>query len=68
MLVQIRELESGTRIKLRHPRTGESGVWLIVGRIKGSGLEDPAYDIQHERRGRVRVVRRSRMKLLRRAR
>lgn len=65
MIIHLSVLEPGTRIKLRNPGTGERGVWRVTGRVIGSGLDDPAYDIIHERKGRMRIVRRSRMKLIR---
>src|SRR6266699_1057067 len=58
-------LTKGTRVKIRRPGTGESGVWLVGGRVVGSGLDDPAYDIRHAKMGRARIMRRSRLKLLR---
>jgi hypothetical protein len=37
----------------------------VRGRVVGSGLTDPAYDLDHERSGRPRILRRSRLRLVR---
>jgi len=63
--VQLRVLEDGTRVHIRQPRAGERGIWVVRGRVAGSGLSDPAYDLDHERTGRPRVLRRSRLRLVR---
>ncbi len=67
MQVRARILEPGTLVKIHRPGTGERGVWRITGRVRNSGLDDPAYDLTHMRTGRMRVLRRSRLKLIRRA-
>jgi hypothetical protein len=65
MKVRLHVLDTGTRVRIRQPRAGERGIWLVRGRVVGSGLTDPAYDLNHERTGRVRVLRRSRLRLVR---
>jgi hypothetical protein len=63
--VQLRVLDHGTRVHIRQPGPGERGIWVVRGRVAGSGLSDPAYDLDHERTGRPRVLRRSRLRLVR---
>jgi hypothetical protein len=65
MRVRLRVLVPGTRVRIRRPGPGERGLWLVDGRIVGSGLDDPAYDLRHQRSGRVRILRRSRLRLTR---
>jgi hypothetical protein len=65
MKVRLRVLDSGTRVRIRQPRAGERGIWIVRGRVAGSGLDDPAYDLGHERTGHPRVLRRSRLRLVR---
>jgi hypothetical protein len=65
MKVHLRVLDSGTRVRIRQPGAGERGIWVVRGRVAGSGLNDPAYDLNHERTGRPRVLRRSRLRLVR---
>jgi hypothetical protein len=65
MKVRLRVLEDGTRARIRQPRSGERGIWVVRGRVASSGLDDPAYDLNHERTGRPRVLRRSRLRLVR---
>jgi hypothetical protein len=65
MKVRLRVLDNGTRVRIRQPRAGERGIWIIRGRVAGSGLDDPAYDLDHERTGRARVLRPSRLRLVR---
>ncbi|HZD71657.1 MAG TPA: hypothetical protein VFA45_22935 [Actinomycetes bacterium] len=67
MRLRVRVLAAGTRVRVRHPGTGERGTWRVVGRVVGSGLADPAYDVRHERTGRPRVFRRSHLRLVRSA-
>lgn len=57
-------LVPGTRVKIRHPGSLESGAWVVVGRVTNSGTQDPAYDLKHIKSGRARIIRRSRLKLL----
>jgi hypothetical protein len=64
MKVHLRVLDSGTRVRIRQPGAGERGIWVVRGRVVGSGLNDPAYDLNHERTGRPRVLRRSRLRLV----
>jgi hypothetical protein len=49
MKVRLRVLENGPRVRIRQPRAGERGIWVVRGRVAGSGLTDPAYDLHHER-------------------
>jgi hypothetical protein len=65
MKVRLRVLDSGTRVHIRQPGPGERGIWVVRGRVAGSGLTDSAYDLDHERTGRPRVLRRSRIRLVR---
>jgi hypothetical protein len=65
MKVPLRVLATGTRVRIRQPGPGERGVWIVAGRVTGSGLDDPAYDLRHEGTGRSRVLRRSRLRLVR---
>jgi hypothetical protein len=65
MKVRIRVLADGTRVRIRQPRSGERGIWVVRGRVAGSGLDDPAYDPDHEHTGRARILRRSRLQLVR---
>jgi hypothetical protein len=64
MKVRLRVLDNGTRVRVRQPRSGERGVWVVRDRVAGSGLDDPAYDLDHERSGRPRILRRSRLRLV----
>jgi hypothetical protein len=65
MRVRLRVLTPGTRVRIRRPGPGERGLWLVGGRLVGSGLDDPAYDLRHQRSGRARILRRSRLRLTR---
>lgn len=65
MRVRLRVLVPGTRVRIRRPGPGERGTWLVGGRVTGSGLDDPAYDLRHQRNGRSRILRRSRLRLTR---
>jgi hypothetical protein len=65
MRVRLRILTPGTPVRIRRPGRGERGLWLVGGRVVGSGLDDPAYDLRHQCSGRVRVLRRSRLRLVR---
>jgi hypothetical protein len=65
MKVRLHVLDTGTRVRIRQPRSGERGIWVVRGRVAGSGLTDPAYDLNHERTGGPRVLRRSRLRLVR---
>jgi hypothetical protein len=64
MKVRLHVLDTSTRVRIRQPRSGERGIWVIRGRVAGSGLDDPAYDLDHERTGRPRALRRSRLRLV----
>jgi hypothetical protein len=64
MKVRLRVLATGTRVRIRQPRAGERGTWIVRGRVVGSGLDDPAYDLDQERTGRARILRRSRLRLV----
>jgi len=65
MRVRLRVLVPGTRVRVRHPGGGERGLWLVGGRVVGSGPDDPAYDLRHQPSGRARILRRSRLRLTR---
>ena len=65
MKVRLHVLDTGTRVRIRQPRPGERGIWIVRGRVAGSGLNDPAYDLNHERTGRPPVLGRSRLQLVR---
>jgi hypothetical protein len=65
MRVRLRVLTNGTRVRIRQPGLGERGLWLVGGRVVGSGLDDPAYNLSHVRSGRARILRRSRLRLVR---
>jgi hypothetical protein len=65
MKVRLRVLDNGTRVRIRQPGAGERGIWVVRGRVASSGLDDPAYDLDHERTGRPRVLRRSWLQLVR---
>jgi hypothetical protein len=51
------------KVKVTRPGRGESGTWIVLGWVTSSGLEDPAYDVRHERRGQPRIFRSSRLVL-----
>jgi hypothetical protein len=70
MRVRLRILSHGTPVRIRRPGRGERGLWLVAGRVasSGSGSDDPAYELRHQRSGRSRVLRRSRLRLVRTAR
>jgi hypothetical protein len=65
MKVRLRVLDNGTRVRIRQPGVGEHGIWIVRGRVGGSGLTDPAYDLDDEHTGRPRILRRSRLRLVR---
>ena len=65
MKVRLHVLDTGTRVRIGQPGSGERGIWIVRGRLVGSGLTDPAYDLDQERTGRPRVLRRSRLRLVR---
>jgi hypothetical protein len=63
MRVRRRVLTHDTPVRIRRP--GPGGLWLVAGRVAGSGTDDPAYELRHQRNGRPRVLRRSRLRLVR---
>jgi hypothetical protein len=65
MRVRLRVLTRDTPVRIRRPGPGERGTWLVAGRVAGSGTDDPAYELRHQRNGRSRILRRSRLRLLR---
>jgi hypothetical protein len=65
MRVRLRVLTPGTRVRVRRPGRGERGLWVVGDRLVGSGLQDPAYELRHQRSGRARILRRSRLRLTR---
>jgi hypothetical protein len=62
---RVQEVTPGTVVRVRHPGPGERGRWRVLGRVANSGLVDPAYDVEHQRHGRRRIFRRSRLVLTR---
>jgi hypothetical protein len=58
---QLGELGRGDKVKVRSPRAGERGVWVVEGQVRNSGPDDPAYDVHHQLSGRRRIFRRSRL-------
>ena len=62
MRVRLRVLTTGTSVRIRRPRSGERGTWHIAGRVVGSGVADPAYELVHQASGRRRILRRSRLR------
>ena len=65
MRIRLRVLVPGTRVRICRPGPGERGLWMVGGRVVGSGPDDPAYDLRHQRNGRSRILRRSRLRLVR---
>ena len=65
MKIEVNVLDKDTKVKVKSPGMGESGIWLIKGLVPNSGLDNPAYDVVHEKNGRRRIFRRSRMTVLR---
>jgi hypothetical protein len=65
MRVRLHILTPGTRVRIRRPGPGERGLWVAGDRLVGSGLHDPAYELQHQPSGRTRILRRSRLRLTR---
>ncbi len=65
MRVRLHILVPGTRVRIRRPGLGERGLWVVGDRLVGSGRQDPVYELQHERSGRTRILRRSRLRLVR---
>jgi hypothetical protein len=67
MRVRLRVLVPGTPVRIRYPGPGERGLWLVGGRLVGSGPDDPSYELRHARSDRARILRRSRLRLVRAA-
>jgi hypothetical protein len=65
MRVRLRILIPGTRVRVRRPGRGERGLWVVGDRLVGSGLDDPAYELRHQPSSRTRILRRSRLRLIR---
>jgi hypothetical protein len=65
MRVRISILLPGTGIRIRRPGPSERGLWTVAGLVAGSGHSDPAYELRHQRSGRSRILRRSRLRLTR---
>ena len=65
MKVEVTMLDKNTKVQVKSPRPGERGVWIIQGWVASSGITDPAYDVTHEKTGRRRIFRRSRMRVKR---
>ena len=58
-------IQKGSRVKVRRPRAGESGVWTVVGPVSTPEPGDPAWDVTNTISGRRRIFRSSRLILLR---
>jgi hypothetical protein len=67
MKVRLHVLETGTRVRIRQPRPGERGIWIVRARVTGSGLDDPGLRPAQEGTGRSRVLRHSRLRVVRSA-
>jgi hypothetical protein len=65
MRVRVSILVPGTRVRIRRPGPGERGRWTVAGLVAGSGHRDPAFELRQERSGRPRILRRSRLRLVR---
>jgi hypothetical protein len=61
-------IEKGAEVRVRGPRSGESGTWKVVGPVAGTGPDDPAFDVTNMISGRRRIFRSSRLVVLRAAR
>ena len=63
-------IEKGAEVRVRGPRSGESGTWKVVGQVSSSSSspDDPAYDVTNLISGRRRIFRSSRLVVLRPAR
>ena len=61
-------IEKGAEVRVRGPRSGESGTWKVVGEVSSSSQDDPAYDVTNVTSGRRRIFRSSRLVVLRPAR
>jgi hypothetical protein len=61
-------IEKGAEVRVRGPRSGESGTWKVVGQVTSSSPDDPAYDVTNLISGRRRIFRSSRLVVLRPAR
>jgi hypothetical protein len=55
MKVSVHVLDTGTHIRIHQPGASERGIRVVLGRVAGSGLTDPAYDLNHERHQRERA-------------
>jgi hypothetical protein len=58
-------IRKGSQVKVRRPRAGESGVWTVVGPVTTPEPDDPAWDVTNTITGRRRILRSSRLVLLR---
>jgi len=61
-------IEKGAEVRVRGPRSGESGTWKVVGPVAGADSDDPAFDVTNLTSGRRRIFRSSRLVVLRPAR
>ncbi len=57
-------IQTGSEVTIRSPRAGERGIWRVTGQAN-SNADDPAYDVIHIRTGRRRVIRGSRLVVVR---
>ncbi|HEX6675711.1 MAG TPA: hypothetical protein VF486_11880 [Actinomycetes bacterium] len=60
-------IEKGAEVRVRGPRSGESGTWRVVGPVAGADADDPAFDVTNLISGRRRIFRSSRLVVLRSA-
>ncbi len=58
-------IEKGAEVRVRGPRSGESGTWRVVGPVAGADADDPAFDVTNLISGRRRIFRSSRLVVLR---
>jgi hypothetical protein len=64
--IQVTVLENRTKVKIKHPGPGERGTWRVLDLVKNSGWDNPAYEIENEKSGRRRIIRKDRLTVLRR--
>ena len=57
-------IEKGAEVRVRGPRSGESGTWRVVGPVAGADTDDPAFDVTNLISGRRRIFRSSRLVVL----
>jgi hypothetical protein len=62
-----RDIQKGSEVKVRKAGQGERGIWRVLGEVANSGPDDPAYDLANLVSGRRRIVRASRLTVVRAA-